>query len=365
MESLKMEAMGSSILVPSVQELAKESMVNVPPRYIRPDQDPPLINAPLPSISIPIVDMSKLLQQESSAAELERLHSACKDWGFFQLVNHGVSSSLVEKMKSEIKDFFTLPLEEKKRFWQEPGDVEGFGQAFVISEEQKLDWGDMFFLTTLPHHMRKPRLFDHLPSSLRETMDVYSLEVNKLAMSIMGLMARALGMKAEEITDLFDEGFQAFRMNYYPPCPQPESVIGLSPHSDSVGLTVLLQIGEMEGLQIRKEGLWIPVKPLQNAFIINIGDILEIVTNGIYRSIEHRAMVNSMQERLSIAAFHSPKYTAEMGPACSLINAENPALFRRVGVDKYFRDLFTRKLQGKAYLDSMRINYEECNNTAS
>ena len=76
-------------------------------------------------------------------------------------------------------------------------------------------------------------------------------------------------------------------------------------------------------------------------------------------------MVNSMQERLSIAAFHSPKYTAEMGPACSLINAENPALFRRVGVDKYFRDLFTRKLQGKAYLDTMRINYEECNNTAS
>ncbi|KAJ8616745.1 hypothetical protein MRB53_036117 [Persea americana] len=132
MESPKMEAIGSSIPVPSVQELAKENMVNVPPRYIRPDQDPPLINAPLPSISIPIIDMNKLLQQESSAAELERLHSACKDWGFFQLVNHGVSSSLVEKMKSEIKDFFKLPLEEKKRFWQEPGDVEGFGQSFVV-----------------------------------------------------------------------------------------------------------------------------------------------------------------------------------------------------------------------------------------
>ena len=65
-------------------------------------------------------------------------------------------------------------------------------------------------------------------------------------------------------------------MNYYPPCPQPESVIGLSPHSDAVGLTILLQINEMEGLQIRKEGLWIPVKPLPNAFIINIGDIVEV-----------------------------------------------------------------------------------------
>ena len=70
-----------------------------------------------------------------------------------QLVNHGVSSSLVEGMKSEMQDFFKLPLEEKKRFWQNTEDVEGFGQAFVVSEEQKLHWGDMFFLTTLPSHI--------------------------------------------------------------------------------------------------------------------------------------------------------------------------------------------------------------------
>lgn len=107
-------------------------------------------------------------------------------------------------------------------------------------------------------------------------METYSLEVNKLAMSILGFMTRALGMKVEEIRELFDEGTQSRRMNYYPPCPQPKSVIGLSPHSDSVGLTILLQINEMEGLQIRKEGLWIPVKPLPNAFIINIGDIMEV-----------------------------------------------------------------------------------------
>ncbi|KAL2331278.1 hypothetical protein Fmac_018859 [Flemingia macrophylla] len=90
-------------------------------------------------------------------------------------------------------------------------------------------------------------------------------------------------------------------MNYYPPSPQPEKVIGLTPHSDGVGLTILLQVNEVEGLQIKKNGMWVPIMPLPNAFIVNIGDILEIITNGIYQSIEDRATVNSEIERLSIA----------------------------------------------------------------
>ena len=89
-------------------------------------------------------------------------------------------------------------------------------------------------------------------------------------------MARALGMKIEEIRELFDEGFQSMRMNYYPPCPQPESVVGLTPHSNAFGMTILLQVNEVEGLQIRKEEMWNPVKPFPNAFTINIGDTVEV-----------------------------------------------------------------------------------------
>ena len=63
-------------------------------------------------------------------------------------------------------------------------------------------------------------------------------------------------------------------MNYYPPCPQPELVVGLPPHSAAVGLTILLQLNEMEGLQIKKAGMWVPVKPLSDAFVFNIVDIL-------------------------------------------------------------------------------------------
>ena len=95
-------------------------------------------------------------------------------------------------------------------------------------------------------------------------------------MKIIEFMAKALRMDYTDLKNRFEDGKKAFRMNYYPPCPQPELVIGLNPHSDSVGLTIRLQLNEMEGLQIRKDGMWIPVKPLPNAFIVNIGDILEV-----------------------------------------------------------------------------------------
>ncbi|KAI3503893.1 hypothetical protein L1887_32364 [Cichorium endivia] len=170
------KTLGSSLLVPSVQELAKGPLVKLPPRYVRAD---PLITSCPPSRlpEIPVIDMQRLFSKETSNSELERLHLACKDWGFFQMINHGVDSLLLEKMKEQMLEFFNMPMEEKKKFWQDAGDVEGFGQAFVVSEEQKLDWADMFYMVTLPHDIRKPHLFPKLPLPFRDTLEAYSREV--------------------------------------------------------------------------------------------------------------------------------------------------------------------------------------------
>ncbi|XP_048132576.1 protein SRG1-like [Rhodamnia argentea] len=349
---------GGSLLVPSVLELANGAITEIPPRYVRTEQDGLSMHDEqgTPSLQIPVIDLNKLLSVNGDLmeSELQKLHAACRDWGFFQVINHGVSCSLVEEVKLGIQELFKLPMEEKRKLWQEEGDLEGFGQAFVVSEEQKLDWADLFCLVSLPRHLRKPRLFPMLPSPFRDVLDEYSSALRDLAMKLLVLMAKALKVDTEEMVELFDGGMQAFRMNYYPPCPRPELVIGLTPHSDAIGLTILLQVNEMEGLQVRKEGKWVSVKPLPNAFVVNIGDILEIVTNGTYRSIEHRATVNSMKERLSIATFYSPKLEGEMGPASSLITPDKPALFKRIVVADYFKGLFSRKLEGKSYLDVMR-----------
>ncbi|OVA00596.1 Oxoglutarate/iron-dependent dioxygenase [Macleaya cordata] len=179
-------------------------------------------------------------------------------------------------------------------------------------------------------------------------------------------MAKALNMDSKEMMrELFSNGLQGTRINYYPPCSKAQHVLGFSPHSDADALTIVLQINEIEGLQIRKDGKWISVKPMPHAFVVNVGDMMEIVSNGVYRSIEHRAVVNSTKERLSIATFYNANVDAELGPARSLIDPPHkPALFRRVTVEKYLEDFFGRKLDGKSYLDFMRIGNAEGNNSS-
>ncbi|KAL0542710.1 hypothetical protein IC582_017784 [Cucumis melo] len=349
---------GTSIIVPSVLELTKRAIPKIPLRYERLDQDPPIDPGRESGPSVPVVDIHGLAVGGSASPEIDKLHSACKEWGFFQIINHGVSTTLLEEFRMEVESFFNLPYDEKKLLWQDSKNQEGFGQLFVVSEEQKLDWSDMFYITTLPLNLRKPHLFQRLPPKLRETLEAYSTEVKKLAMVILDHLAGALKMDVEEMRELFGDGVQSVRMNYYPPCPVPDKAIGFSAHSDADALTILYQLNEVEGLQIRKDGRWIAVKPLPNAFVVNIGDIMEIVSNGVYKSIEHRVSSNFSKERLSVATFYSLNLNSEVGPAKSLIGPHNPAVFQRVMLEKYFRDFFARKLEGKSYLEHMRIESE-------
>uniref|UniRef100_A0A7N2R583 Isopenicillin N synthase-like Fe(2+) 2OG dioxygenase domain-containing protein n=1 Tax=Quercus lobata TaxID=97700 RepID=A0A7N2R583_QUELO len=87
--------------------------------------------------------------------------------------------------------------------------------------------------------------------------------------------------------------------------------------------------------------------------------VFQIVTNGIYRSIEHRATVNSAKERLSLATFYNPRREADIGHAPSLITQESPALFKRIGARDYLRGYLSRELDGKTYIDGMKIQNEE------
>ncbi|XP_076893115.1 oxoglutarate-dependent flavonoid 7-O-demethylase 1-like [Bidens hawaiensis] len=342
---------GRSLIVPSVQELAKQSITKIPPRYVHHNHHPASDDAQAPSV--PVIDLHCLL--EGSSTELNNLHAASKEWGFFQVINHGISESLLEDFKREVLNMFKLPMEEKLKLWQEEDNHEGFGQLFVVSEEQKLDWSDMFYITTLPHNLRQLQLFQKLPLILREKLETYCNEMKRIAMSILDQMAKALGMDKEEMNELFQDGVQSVRINYYPPCPQPEMALGFSPHSDADALTILYQLNETAGLQIRKDGKWLTVKPRPDALVVNIGDIMEIVSNGVYKSIEHQAIVNSNNERMSVATFYSSSMGTDLGPARSLVEKHNVANFQRVPLETYFKEFFARKLDGKSYLDIMKL----------
>lgn len=84
-----------------------------------------------------------------------------------QLVNHGIPDKVIEKMRADVEGFFQLPLGEKEAIAQLPGDLEGYGQAFVVSDEQKLDWSDMLYLFTQPPHFRNLKFWPAQPPAFR------------------------------------------------------------------------------------------------------------------------------------------------------------------------------------------------------
>ncbi|XP_050370560.1 protein SRG1-like [Argentina anserina] len=342
----------------SILEMTKESLTEVPQCYVRSYEEPELSSDLSDKLTeIPTIDMIKLATgSEASDSELENLHSSCEEWGIFQLVNHGVRPILLEKLNYEVEEFFKLPLEEKMKYQVRPGDVEGYG-SIVQNKDQKRDWGNRFYMTMNPIHRRKPYLFPELPSSLRTTFESYYLELKQLALELLRFLGKAVKIDTEEIEELFEDGMQSARINYYPACPQPELVIGLTPHSDASGITILHQLNGVGGLQIKKDGVWVPVNFFESAFVVNAGDIFEILSNGKYKSTEHRVMVNSEQERISIAMFFNPKFEAEIGPSNSLITPENPPLFKRIEMEQYVEDFYNRrKLDGKSYLEQMKLH---------
>ncbi|MFS7931481.1 putative thebaine 6-O-demethylase [Helianthus anomalus] len=107
-------------------------------------------------------------------------------------------------------------------------------------------------------------------------MEKYLREMQKLAMYLFDITGQAVHIDKQEMIDVFEDGMQSVRMTYYPPCPKPDLVIGLTPHSDAAGVTILLQVNEVEGLEVKKDGVWLPVNFLPDAFVVNIGDILEV-----------------------------------------------------------------------------------------
>lgn len=349
--------------IDDVQELRKSKPSLIPERFVREMTDRPSPATVLPlsssSIHIPVIDLSKLLWSSSSdefQRELRKLAESCEDWGFFQVINHGMESGLLEGIENMAMGFFELPLEEKQKYKMAPGTIQGYGQAFVFSEDQKLDWCNMFALGVEPHFIRNPKLWPAKPDKFSETLEVYSTEVRKLCKNLLRFVAMSLDLSEGVFEKMFGVAVQAVRMNYYPPCPRPDLVLGLSPHSDGSALTVLQQgMGSSVGLQILKNNTWVPVQPIPNALIVNIGDTIEVLTNGKYKSVEHRAVTHKERERLSIVSFYAPSYEIELGPLPELVNEKNPSKYRRYNHGEYSKHYINNKLQGKRTLDFARI----------
>ncbi|KAL0559661.1 hypothetical protein IC582_000025 [Cucumis melo] len=298
---------------------------------------------------VPTIDLSISLSRTTQHLVSE-IASACQNWGFFQVINHGVSLEKLARIQKAAKLFFDQTVEEKRKVKRDSGNAVGFYDG--ENTKNVRDWKEVFdFLvkdgTFFPasHDPNDTKLrvlfnqWPEYPPGFRETCEEYARELELLAHKLLRLILLSLGLSdADALKGYFnDEQTSLVRLNRYPPCPSPDLVLGVGRHKDSGALTILAQ-DAVGGLQVRRksDGEWIPVKPIPNAYIINIGDVVQVWSNDKYESVEHRVVVNTEKERFSFAFFFFPAHHMMVKPLEELVDEQNPPKYREYNFGKYF-----------------------------
>ncbi|KAK4345522.1 hypothetical protein RND71_035698 [Anisodus tanguticus] len=344
-----------------VQELSESGIKEIPEHFVKLPADRPCFKETTTSHvnSIPLIDLEnmKSLDEYVRRETMELISQACRDWGFFQVVNHGVSHELMANTRGVWREFFHLPLEEKQKFANSPVTYEGYGSRLGVVKGAKLDWCDYFFLHYLPVQLKDENKWPSLPISCRQTIARYGQEVVKLCEKLLKILSINLGLNEYYLHQSYggDKEIGAcLRVNFYPKCPQPDLTLGLSPHSDPGGLTVLLSDTDVAGLQVRRGDEWITVKPVPNAFVVNIGDQTQILSNGMYKSVEHRVIVNSAKERVSLALFYNPGGDILMKPADEFVTEHRSVLYSPTTFNEYRAFIRTKGPCGKSQVESLK-----------
>ncbi|CAO2197063.1 unnamed protein product [Urochloa humidicola] len=352
-----------------VQALAESGLSAIPRCYIKPPCDRPVAPPPaaaskqqqeeLTDVSIPVIDLSELLAGGLGGGVTEAVAAACREWGFFQVLNHGVRPELMRAAREAWRGFFRRPLEEKQRYANSPRTYEGYGSRLGVQKGAVLDWGDYFFLHLAPEAAKSPEKFwPANPGNCKEVSEEYGRSVVRLCEVLMRVLSVSLGLDEAHFHRAFGGAAcgATLRANYYPRCPQPDLTLGLSAHSDPGVLTVLLADEHVRGLQVRRgAGEWVTVQPVRDAFIVNVGDQIQILSNSMYKSVEHRVIVNAKEERISLALFFNPKGDIPISPAPELVTAaDGPPLYPPMTFDEYRLYIRKKGAKGKAQIEALK-----------
>ncbi|KAL1819622.1 hypothetical protein DCAR_0415919 [Daucus carota subsp. sativus] len=346
------ETLESTVFKP-VQELAVDC--NTPPeRYIYTCSNEAIgVNPPV--LDIPVIDLNSLQSSSPSAdRELEKLRASVTSCGCFQLIGHGMTSSFLDQVSSIGRDFFALPVKEKLKCLRTAENTQGYGHDTKFSENQVLDWTDRLYLITSPEDQIKFQSWPECPESFRKLLQEYTEKINLLTEAVLKVLSRSLNLKESCFLDQYGENaYMVARFNYYPPSPRPDLTLGVKPHADGSAMTFLIQDKQVEGLQVLKDDQWFNVPNVPDALLVNIGDQVEIMSNGIYKSPVHRVVTNSERERITVAMFCSPNSSRYIEPAEELISKRRPRLYKKV--NNYFDMCFEGYQHGKPAIEAAKM----------
>ena len=307
---------------------------------------------------LPVIDLEPLLTSGDKGARkvAREIGAACRDQGFFYMVNHGVSPALRTAAYAASAAFFALPEAQKQTVSYfnsahnrgytpvggeslDPQIRPDAKETFNIGREPTLDDTDLAAGT--PFH--GPNQWPDLPG-FRATMLEYYAALRSLGVVLHRAFARDLGLAPDFFDRHIDLPMAILRLLHYPPHPGQfdGSQYGAAPHTDYGNLTILDQ-DDVGGLEVRaRDGSWIAAAPIADSYVCNVGDCLMRWSNDIYVSTPHRVVNRGGRERYSIAFFFDPNADAEVACLPDCATADRPARYPPIRGAEYLRERLTR-----------------------
>ncbi|GMI67593.1 gibberellin 20 oxidase 2 [Hibiscus trionum] len=304
-----------------------QRQANIPTQFMWPKEDMVGTDG---VFNEPLIDLEGFIKGDkiATAKAIEHVRTACTDHGFFQVINHGVDTDLIQAAYREIDAVFELPFNKKLGFRQKPGGYTGFSSAHAERFSSSLPWKETFSFMYRGMNSHSA-VVDYFTFTLGQDFEnaglvyqKYCERMSELSLIIMELLALSLGVDRSHYRKFFEDGTSIMRCNYYPPCKNPGVTFGTGPHCDPNSITIIHQ-DQVGGLEILAGDKWLAVTPRPDAFTINIGDTFMAFSNGIYKSCIHRALVNEERGRRSLVCFVSPKEDMVVRPPEDLVVGSN------------------------------------------
>ncbi|XAR60743.1 hypothetical protein NMG60_11034230 [Bertholletia excelsa] len=257
------------------------------------------------SQQISVIDLQRLNR--------EKLAEACRDWGMFRLVNHGVPKRLLSELRARARDLLSLPFGKKQAlfgsgpvayFWGTPA-LTPAGLALERGPNAlNINWVEGFNVPLI-HQLSDVRAGDLVLDSFRALVDEYGKHLSRLATTIFNAMAEDLKLGEEQRKSYLSPATGILRVYRYPCCPDARQAWGMDVHTDSSVLSILNH-DQVGGLQVYKDDQWLDVKPVPDTLVVNVGDMMQAISNDEYKSVKHRVKANRHEERISIGYFVFP-----------------------------------------------------------